>query len=651
MAKCIWRWHAGLSLAHNSFCNHAHPATCPGLRPLPTLLATPQWEPCPPGTGPACPQGTEAELLLHEIYWGVRILPPGVSPASVPPFQVHNYPVSDRVQTAITTTVAKELAAGRIYELPARPPHLTAIWGKEEGPVKVRIITDFSQQEGASVNDFTDNLHFSMQSHDDAFALLTPGAYMAKVDVAQAYRTVGVHPDHHHLLSFDWRDPASGALRFYGDTRLPFGHAKAPELFCRISAAVRAILAAHGHGASVVFVDDFLLIGTTEPVCRAALRALSALLASLGFEESLPKRCEPAQRQVFLGLQYDTATPGPHPVTVTVPEAKLRKAEDLATQLATAPTVSLRALQSAVGYFNHVSYAVWSARAFTRRLIDTTKAARRTAGGCHQAIRITTGMRLDLHWWRRFARAFNGQAIILERPVQWTGFFSTDACDAGMGGFLSGEFFSLPWRTPFHQAFASMPLPARTDSALRGRLDLLWPRPGTPSWHDVSYRELFALLWAHVLWGPPRLANTHVTVHNDNNVVVHDVNYMTSPNIHRMALLRALFGHNARYNIRSRATRITSQANILSDSASRLDMVTFRQAEAEWRAAVAQTHPAWPGSGADAFQARVPRNPGLYTHRAALALQAAAAPAPSPIAGVRPPVRASPLTPADERAA
>ena len=133
-----------------------------------------------------------------------------------------------------------------------------------------------------------------------------------------------------------------------------------------------------------------------------------------------------------------------------------------------------------------------------------------------------------------------------------------------------GEFFSLPCQTPFHQALASMPLPARTYAALRGRLDLLWPRPGTPSWHDVSYRELFALFWAHVLWGPPRLANTHVTVHNDNNVVVHDVNYMTSPNVHRMALLRALFGHTARYNIRSRATRITSQANILSDSASKL---------------------------------------------------------------------------------
>ena len=138
-----------------------------------------------------------------------------------------------------------------------------------------------------------------MQSHDNAFALLTPDAYMAKVDVAQAYRTVGVRPDHHRLPSSAWRDPASGALRLYVTThacRLQ-ARAKAPELFCRISAAVRAILAAHGHSASVGSVDDFLLIGTTEPLCRAALRALSALLASLAFEESLPKRCEPAQRQ------------------------------------------------------------------------------------------------------------------------------------------------------------------------------------------------------------------------------------------------------------------------------------------------------------------------------------------------------------------
>jgi len=140
---------------------------------------------------------------------------------------------------------------------------------------------------------------------------------MAKADIASAYRTVGVHPSHQHLLNFAWRDPATGVLRYYTDHRLPFGHAKAPELFCRISAAVRAMMAAMGYAATVVFVDDFFVIAADRPLCAAALAALAGLLAELGFEESLKKRLLPAQQQIFLGLLYDTASPGAYPVTVT----------------------------------------------------------------------------------------------------------------------------------------------------------------------------------------------------------------------------------------------------------------------------------------------------------------------------------------------
>ena len=623
LAASIRAWHARLCQVHAVFCDHSCPPACPGVRSLAVLLAASSWVPPPAGVPSACCQAVEAELLICELYWGVSLLPPGVAASDVPPLRVHNYPVTARVAAAITATLAAELAAGRISELPGGPPppHLTAIYGKEEGPTKVRIITDFSQPTGGAVNDFTDNMHFSMQSHEDAFAHLTPGAYMAKADIASAYRTVGVHPSHQHLLNFAWRDPATGVLRYYTDHRLPFGHAKAPELFCRISAAVRAMMAAMGYAATVVFVDDFFVIAADRPLCAAALAALAGLLAELGFEESLKKRLLPAQQQIFLGLLYDTASPGAYPVTVTVPTPKLRKAEALAADLAARKTVSLRALQSAVGYFNHLSYAVWSARAFTRRLIDAVRSAHRLPLGKRSVLPVTTAMRLDLQWWQRFARSFNGQAIVLHRPRMLDGFFSTDASDIGMGGFLNGLHFSIPWVLPFAQAWASLPLSARDDRRLRTRVAEYWPRPGTPTWRDIQYRELFALLWAHLLWGEPHLANLHATAHNDNNTVVHDVNFMTSPNLHRMALLRMLFGHCAAHNIRCRVTRITSEANVLSDSASRLDVVAFRAAEAHWHATVAQTHPAWPGAAVtEMCQPRVPRNPGLYTHRAALLL-------------------------------
>jgi hypothetical protein len=222
-----------------------------------------------------------------------------------------------------------------------------------------------------------------------------------------------------------------------------------------------------------------------------------------------------------------------------------------------------------------------------------------------------------------FARTFNGTAVILHKPCLYPGFFSTDASDVGFGGFLSGLSFSIP-----HVGLSLAPVPKAVATllppAVRRAATKLWPRPDTPQWADVAYRELFALVWAVWLWGHSHLANhddttVAVTVHTDNNVILAEINNFGSRNVFRMALLRALFSHAAAHNIRPRATRIfSSEANVLSDAASRLDTVTFRHAESQWRSAMAQTHPAWPGAEAAASSARTFRNPGLFTHRAAL---------------------------------
>ena len=558
-------------------------------------------------------QAVEAELLLHDIYFGASILPPGRRPSDVPPFRVDNYPVAPQVAAGITSAISGELAAGRIQRVSYVPAHLTPIYGKEE-PEKIRIITDFSAPRGLALNDQTDAMHFSMMSHQDAFALLRPGSYMAKLDISKAYRTVGVRPSQWHLLAFCWKDPSTGHTEYYIDTRWPFGHAKAPEVFCRISAAVRAMMAAAGFDATVVYVDDFLVVAGSQDACEAARAFLSQLLAELGFTENIPKRCAPAQTQIFLGLQYCTVATGPHPVTVTVPEDKLRKAEALAARLALQGVASRNELQSAAGYFNHIGQAVWSARAFTRRLIDAIRDA--TASGAMR-IPIRRPVQLDLFWWRDFARTFNGHAVVLERPVMLEGFFSTDASDVGMGGFLSGQHFSVAW---LDLAAACHDLPPIGENFMLSHQQL-WPRPGHPCLWDIAYRELFAIVWAHFLWGAAYMANRSVTTHCDNVVAEHDVNNLSSPNIFRMALVRALCGFNARHNIRTNVVHITSAANVLADALSRLDLVTFRNAELLWRATVAQTHPAWPGE-VSGYRPREFSNPGLMTHRARVAVEA-----------------------------
>lgn len=613
LAPRVRTWYTRLCEAHTCFCE-LPAGSCSGPRPLQTLLATTEW--CTPQQPiPQCLQAVEAELLIYDIYFGVSLLPPGLTPADVPPFAVDNYPCSEPgVITAIEEKLRDELSSGRIRVTLERPAHLTAIYGKQEKD-SVRIITDFSKPQGLALNDFTDNMHFSMLSHEDAFALLTPGSYMAKLDIRKAYRTVGVRPSQWHLLSFAWTDHASGRTTYYIDTRLPFGHAKAPEAFCRLAAAVRAIMAARGFSAIINYVDDFFVVDGTEAACQAAADALAADLISLGFEQNLPKYCPPATSQIFLGLQYNTAAKGPAPITITVPEDKLLRAEQLAATLAAQPMLTVTQLQSAVGYYNHISYVIWSARAFLRRLLH----ALTTAQAAHQRwVRVTTSLKLDLLWWQRFARKFNGTAIILQEPRLHRGFFSSDASDLGFGGFLSGLHFSHAWESSaIPAAVATLP------TAVRASAVKFWPLPGTPQRADVAYREMFALLWAYWLWGPTHLANRDapvaVTVHCDNNVVLAEVNNFGSRNIFRMALIRALYSHAAQHNIRPGVIRISSEANVLADAASRLDTVTFRAAELNWRSVTALTHPAWPAAPEVAWHARTFRNPGLFTHRAAVA--------------------------------
>jgi hypothetical protein len=125
-------------------------------------------------------------------------------------------------------------------------------------------------------------------------------------------------------------------------------------------------------------------------------------------------------------------------------------------------------------------------------------------------------------------------------PCLYPGFFSTDASDVGFGGFLSGLSFSIPWDlAAVPKAVATLP------PAVRRAATKLWPRPDTPQWADVAYRELFALVWAVWLWGHSHLANhdttVAVTVLTDNNVILAEINNFGSRNVFRMALLRAPF--------------------------------------------------------------------------------------------------------------
>lgn len=607
LAAKIRMWDEKLRTAHDCFC--ADKSTCCGPRSLQDVLQDPEgWLPADDAKQ-RCLQAIEVELLLHSLYFGMRLRDRSLKDDDIPSFEVDNYPCSEEIRQSLTATLTKEIAAGFIEFVEEKPRWLSPIHGKDESTAtkqKIRLLRDFSVPDGKAINEFANNIPFRMMQHEDAYALLQPTAFMAKVDIANAFRTVGLHHADRKLTCFKWE--FNGVTRYCIDKRATMGHASSPSFFCRLSQAVRAIMAAEGHEASVVFVDDFFIIDLERDVCEEARRSLSRLLSSLGFEEKEEKREGPIQDMVFLGLRYETNRDAHGDMLVSVPEDKLRKAETTARSLSNRAEISLKELQSAVGYFNHLAQAIFAARAFLRRLIHEMKLAEATG---RRLVKVTKDMQLDFHFWERMARDWNGTAVILSDPVMNEGFFATDASDKGMGGFFERRYFSVDWKK-LRAASKEIPTAAR-----KYNKDKLWPDEREPALWMIHYRELFALWWSLLLWTDPcQLGSRTVTIHCDNVVARCDLMNASAPNVLMMRLVRHILQFCVAHNMRLNVVAISSAANILADALSRLDMKAYTKALAEWE----EEQKLGGGSLRPTYTKRVFKNPGLLEHEAAAAV-------------------------------
>lgn len=573
LTKNISVWHVELSAAHACYCNKKLQGDCPGPRPLEQIIGgTSLHLACPKAWKNMCLTSVEVELLTHDIFHGFPVIPANLAPSSVPDFVVENYPISPVCAAAVEEGLTKDLADGLLVEVAARPAHVTALHAKQEKD-KVRTICDYSMPEGRSINDVSDARHFSMMSHEHAYALMQPYHYMAKVDIKSAFRTVGVLPEHWRLLGYQWKFK-DGRTRFFHDTRFPFGLKCSPEIFCRISQAVRAMLAAKGCRATVVYVDDFWVIAPTEAECEQAKQMLLSLLQALGFTVSAHKVVGPLQKLDFCGLVLETNADGRGQMRVTVPPEKLVRAAEIAVAIQRTEVVSVHTLQQALGYFNHIATAVYAARAYLRRLITALTAAE---AAHRKSVQLTRSMKLDLAFWAKYANGFNGHAVILQQPLMDTGFLATDACgDKGMGGFYNGRTFAVRWGEEGR---------ARLPKAVRSRnLKKLWPNHTTElGAGHINYKELFAIWWALLKWHGHFVGRT-VVLHCDNDTArcTFIKNDARSPSM--MRLIRHMLRFCAEHQIRLRIVRVASAANKIADALSRYNRPAYLAARAEWQA-------------------------------------------------------------------
>ena len=181
----------------------------------------------------------------------------------------------------------------------------------------VRLIHNASRPAGNALNDYATTNHFKYQSIQDAVDLVTPGCYFAKLDLANAYRCVKVHLSNFKATGLKWRFTGDKHYTYLVDRSLPFRVAWSPEIFNRITQAIREIMKCKGYDTFITFLDDCLVIGMSYSDFLQTLNELLHLLRHLGFQINYKKTEGPTHEITFLGIVLNSIK-----MNLSIPEEK-----------------------------------------------------------------------------------------------------------------------------------------------------------------------------------------------------------------------------------------------------------------------------------------------------------------------------------------
>lgn len=171
---------------------------------------------------------------------------------------------------------------------------------------KWRLIFDLSSPWDHSVNDGIALAHCSLQyaSVDNAIDIIRQlgrGTQLLKVDLANAYRIVPVHPDDQPLLGMRW----CGGI--FLDWALPFGLRSSPKIFTAVADLLAWVLYCEEVTLVIHYLDDFLVFKPPSSSTSCIMRSrVESILNHIGAPIVCHKTEGPASTVAFLGIQIDT---------------------------------------------------------------------------------------------------------------------------------------------------------------------------------------------------------------------------------------------------------------------------------------------------------------------------------------------------------
>lgn len=232
--------------------------------------------------------------------------------------------------------------------------------------------------------------HFKMDGLDNCVNLITPGCYMASLDLSDAYYSVPIAKCSQKYLKFRVGE------QLFHFTALPNGLSSGPRIFTKLMKPAFAKLRQIGHVSSG-YLDDSFLYGCTASECAENIADSKDLLQDLGFHINEDKSvCLPTQVLPHLGFTLNSMD-----MTVSLGEDKVTNIKELGGAiLSKHHRLSIRMVASFIGYcvscFPGVEFGKLHYREMER---DKSAALKMCCGNYDGPITLSQGAKQEIHWW------------------------------------------------------------------------------------------------------------------------------------------------------------------------------------------------------------------------------------------------------------
>jgi len=277
-----------------------------------------------------------------------------------------------------------------------------------------RMILDLSQ-----FNEYVEKKHFKMETFANALTLISPGDYMASVDLKDAYYTVPISEKDSKFLKFVWKD------QMYKYVALPNGLSAGPRLFTKILKPPLSVLRNKGHMV-MAYIDDLFCVNSTADKVKATITETCNIFQELGFiVHPVKSQFEPSQTMNFLGFTINTVN-----MTVSLPAAKQEDIIQACDFVLQCSTPSIRDVSVLIGKMISALPAVQYGKLHYRALEkDKITALKNHNGHFDRPMVVSEAGMSDIIWWKDNIQ--NARNCITRPNAQV--FLESDASKKGWG--------------------------------------------------------------------------------------------------------------------------------------------------------------------------------------------------------------------------